>query len=102
MFWDDILILAEEGRDIGSHSMNHKKLKLSDEEMKYEIIESKKCLEKNGIDVTSFSFPYNDGYNDKNIIKIIADNYYISRTCTEPLMLFQCINERNFIGNKYN
>lgn len=35
MFWDDILILAEEGRDIGSHSMIHKKLKLSDEEMKY-------------------------------------------------------------------
>lgn len=35
MFWDDRLILAEEGRDIGSHSMNHKKLKLSDEEMKY-------------------------------------------------------------------
>jgi peptidoglycan/xylan/chitin deacetylase (PgdA/CDA1 family) len=35
MFWNDILILAEEGRDIGSHSMNHKKLKLSDEEMKY-------------------------------------------------------------------
>ena len=95
MLWDDILILAEEGHDIGSHSINHKKLsKLSDEEMKYEIIESKKCLEKNGIDVTSFSFPYNDGYNDKNIIKIIADNYYIARTGTEPLILFQCITKK--------
>jgi len=99
MLWDDILILAEEGHDIGSHSMNHKKLKLSDEEMKYEIIESKKCLEKNGIDVTSFSFSYNGGDNDKNIIKIIADNYYIARTGTEPLMLFQCINGKNFISN---
>ena len=32
--------------------------------MKYEIIESKKFLEKNGIDVTSFSFPYNVGDNE--------------------------------------
>ena len=49
--------------------------------------------------MTSFSFSYNDDYNDKNIIKIIADNYYIARTGTEPLMLFQCINEKNFIDN---
>jgi peptidoglycan/xylan/chitin deacetylase (PgdA/CDA1 family) len=41
MFWDDILTLAEEGLDSGSHSMNHKKLsKVSDEKMRYEIIES--------------------------------------------------------------
>jgi len=54
--------------------MNHKKLsKLSEEEMKYEIIESKRCLQENGFNVTSFSFPYNEGYNKKKIEKIIAD-----------------------------
>ena len=94
MNWNNIQILEEEGHEIGSHSMNHKRLsKLSEEEMKYEIIQSKRCLQENGFNVTSFSFPYNDGDNNKNILKIIADNYYIARTASEPLMLFQCRSE---------
>jgi peptidoglycan/xylan/chitin deacetylase (PgdA/CDA1 family) len=44
MNWNNIQTLEEEGHEIGSHSMNHKKLsKLLQEEMIYEIIESK-CL----------------------------------------------------------
>jgi peptidoglycan/xylan/chitin deacetylase (PgdA/CDA1 family) len=36
MNWNNIQTLEEEGHEIGSHSMNHKKLsKLSEEEMKY-------------------------------------------------------------------
>jgi peptidoglycan/xylan/chitin deacetylase (PgdA/CDA1 family) len=94
MNWNNIQILEEEGHEIGSHSMNHKRLsKLSEEEMKYEIIQSKRCLQENGFNVTSFAFPYNDGNNNKNILKIIADNYYIARTASEPLMLFQCRSE---------
>lgn len=94
MDWNNIKTLEEEGHEIGSHSMNHKRLsKLSEEEMKYEIIESKRCLQENGFNVTSFSFPYNDGDNNKNILTIIADNYYIARTASEPLMLFQCKSE---------
>ena len=99
MNWNDIHILEEEGHEIGSHSMNHKKLsKLSDEEMIYEIIESKRCLQENGFDVTSFSFPYNDGENNKKILKIVADNYYIARTASEPLMLFECRDEKEKEG----
>jgi peptidoglycan/xylan/chitin deacetylase (PgdA/CDA1 family) len=95
MNWNNIQILEEEGHEIGSHSMNHKRRlsKLSEEEMKYEIIQSKICLQENAFNVTSFSFPYNDGDNNKNILKIIADNYYIARTASEPLMLFQCRSE---------
>ncbi len=94
MNWNNIQILEEEGHEIGSHSMNHKRLsKLSEEEMKYEIIQSKRCLQENGFNVTSFSFPYNDGDNNKNMLKIVADNYYIARTASEPLMLFQCRSE---------
>ena len=45
MNWNNIQILEEEGHEIGSYSMNHKRLsKLSEEELKYEIIESKRCL----------------------------------------------------------
>ncbi|HSF01288.1 MAG TPA: polysaccharide deacetylase family protein [Nitrososphaeraceae archaeon] len=95
MNWNNIQTLEEEGHEIGSHSMNHKKLsKLSEEEMIYEIIESKRCLQGNGLKVISFSFPYNDGDNNKNILKIIADNYYIARTASEPLMLFECRGEQ--------
>ncbi|HET9805956.1 MAG TPA: polysaccharide deacetylase family protein [Nitrososphaeraceae archaeon] len=102
MNWNNIQILEKEGHEIGSHTMNHKKLsKLSYEEMKYEIIESKICLQENGLKVTSFSFPYNDGDDNKNILKTIADNYYIARTASEPLMLFQCRGEEydGFIVN---
>ncbi|HSF51274.1 MAG TPA: polysaccharide deacetylase family protein [Nitrososphaeraceae archaeon] len=106
MNWNNIHILEEEGHEIGSHSMNHKKLgKLSDEEIKYEIIESKRCLQENGFDVISFSFPYNDGDNNKKILKIVADNYYIARTASKPLMLFECkeLQDESFMdyNNKY-
>jgi peptidoglycan/xylan/chitin deacetylase (PgdA/CDA1 family) len=108
MNWNNIHILEEEGHEIGSHSMNHNKLsKLSEDEMEYEIIESKRCLQANGFDVTSFSFPYNDGDDNKKILKIIAENYYIARTGTEPLMIFQCRNAEykefmvNYDDDKY-
>jgi peptidoglycan/xylan/chitin deacetylase (PgdA/CDA1 family) len=91
MNWNNIQTLEEEEHEIGSHSMNHKRLStLPEEEIRYEIIESKRCLQEKGFNVTSFSFPYNDGDNNKNILKIVADNYYIARTASEPLMLFQC------------
>jgi peptidoglycan/xylan/chitin deacetylase (PgdA/CDA1 family) len=107
MNWNNIQTLKEEGHEIGSHSMNHKRLsKLSEENIKYELIESKRCLQENGFNVTSFSFPYNDGDNNENILKIIADNYYIARTASEPLMLFQFRSEtvEDFVevnDNKY-
>ncbi len=95
MNWNNIQTLEEEGHEIGSHSMSHKKLsKLSNEEIRYEIIESKRCLQENGFGIISFSFPYNDGDNNKKILKIIADNYYIARTASGPLMLFQCKGEQ--------
>src|SRR5688572_9966658 len=94
MNWNNIQTLEKEGHEIGSHSMNHKRLStLSEEEIRYEIIESKRCLQEKGFNVTSFSFPYNDGDNNKNMLKIVADNYYIARTASEPLMLFQCRSE---------
>ena len=102
MNWNNIQILEEEGHEIGSHSMNHKRFStLSEEEIRYEIIEAKRCLQEKGFNVTSFSFPYNDGDNNKNILKIVADNYYIARTASEPLMLFQCRSENVENDDKY-
>jgi peptidoglycan/xylan/chitin deacetylase (PgdA/CDA1 family) len=103
MNWNNIQTLEEEEHEIGSHSMTHKRLStLSEEEIRYEIIEAKRCLQEKGFNVTSFSFPYNDGDNNKNILKIVADNYYIARTASEPLMLFQCRSENEENNNNNN
>jgi peptidoglycan/xylan/chitin deacetylase (PgdA/CDA1 family) len=104
MNWDDIQSLEQEGHEIGSHSMNHNRLgKLSENDIKYEIIESRRCLQEKGFNVTSFSFPYNDGDTNKNIIKIIADNYYLGRTATEPLMFFSCKDDyEGFVNDDKN
>jgi peptidoglycan/xylan/chitin deacetylase (PgdA/CDA1 family) len=103
MNWNNIQTLEEEEHEIGSHSMTHKRLStLSEEEIRYEIIEAKRCLQEKGFNVTSFSFPYNDGDNNKNILKIVADNYYIARTASEPLMLFQCRSENGENNNNNN
>jgi peptidoglycan/xylan/chitin deacetylase (PgdA/CDA1 family) len=103
MNWNNIQTLEEEEHEIGSHSMTHKRLStLSEEEIRYEIIEAKRCLQEKGFNVTSFSFPYNDGDNNKNILKIVADNYYIARTASEPLMLFQCRSGNGENNNNNN
>jgi peptidoglycan/xylan/chitin deacetylase (PgdA/CDA1 family) len=72
MNWDNIQTLEEEGHEIGSHSMNHQKLsKLSDEQMKYEIIESKRCLQKNGFDIFEKSALGTYGYRHNFISEFV-------------------------------
>ena len=45
MNWDNIQNFEEEGNEIGSHSMDHQRLGyLLDNEMKHQIIESKKMF----------------------------------------------------------
>lgn len=48
------------GHDLQSHSMTHSKMKdLSDEELRYEVVESKRVLEKKyGVEITFFAWPF--------------------------------------------
>ena len=57
--WDELVALGNNW-EIGSHSISHRKLtKLSKEEVKREMIESKKIIEaKTGRVVTAFSYPH--------------------------------------------
>lgn len=84
MTWDDILILAENGVEIGSHTMHHGFLPdLSDEEMKKEIYESKAALEERlERPVTLFSYP-GGGFNAAARQHVI-DAGYIGATATHP------------------
>lgn len=91
MTWSQIKDLDKEGHDIGSHSMNHVKLtQVSKKEMKSEIRNSKKCLSEEGIDVNSFSYPFNDGDDNYKVIKTISKKYDIARTASNELAFLNC------------
>lgn len=91
MNWEEVRQLYEEGHDIGSHSMDHLDLsKLSTKDLKYEIGESKKCLEDHGINVTSFAYPFNKGSTDRNVINIVAKYYNLARTAGSPITYLHC------------
>ncbi len=91
MDWKEVKQLYEEGNDIGSHSMSHAHLgNLSKKDVKFQVGQSKKCLEDHGIDVTSFAYPFNEGSNDKKVIKIVSKYYELARTAGSPITYFHC------------
>lgn len=74
--WGEVLFLKKNGFEIGSHTVNHKRLaEAGPKEAEFEISESKKIIEnKIGDDVYSFSFP-KGSFND-NVKNIIAKSGY--------------------------
>lgn len=91
MTWQEIETLNKEGHDIGSHTMNHVHLSnLSKKEIKYEVGESKKCLNDHGIEATTFAYPFNDGSNDKKVVKIVSKYYQSARTANNPITFLSC------------
>jgi peptidoglycan/xylan/chitin deacetylase (PgdA/CDA1 family) len=91
MTWQEIETLNKEGHDIGSHTMNHVHLSnLSKKEIKYEVRESKKCLNDHGIEATTFAYPFNDGSDDKKVVKIVSKYYQSARTANNPVTFLSC------------
>ncbi|MBN1871082.1 MAG: polysaccharide deacetylase family protein [Candidatus Omnitrophica bacterium] len=76
MSWQELKELKDNGMSIGSHSMSHRvPIELSDNELKYELFESKKVLEKNlGKRIDYFSLP--TGFYDKRITTVARDAAY--------------------------
>lgn len=75
--WNDIKQIKSAGFDIGSHSVTHVTLATveDDNELKYELLESKKQLkEKAGIDPTVFSYPC--GSYNKRVKEFTKDAGY--------------------------
>jgi peptidoglycan/xylan/chitin deacetylase (PgdA/CDA1 family) len=73
-----ILEMYEAGWDVGSHSMNHLDLtKLSDKDLRREIIGSKKTLEETlGIEILSFAYPF--GAKNNTILGRVQAAGYIA------------------------
>ena len=58
MGWNQVKQLNQDDLDIGSHSMNHLRLDmLSTKDAKFEVAQSKKCIEEHKIGVRKFCIP---------------------------------------------
>jgi peptidoglycan/xylan/chitin deacetylase (PgdA/CDA1 family) len=91
MTWEEIQTLKKEGHDIGSHSMNHIHLSnLSNDDIEYEVGDSKKCIEDHGIEVSSFAYPFNDGSNNERVFKIVSKYYQLARVGNNPISYLNC------------
>ncbi|HEY7078702.1 MAG TPA: polysaccharide deacetylase family protein [Nitrososphaeraceae archaeon] len=91
MDWNEIETLHREGHDIGSHSMDHVHLdKLPKKDIEYQVGESKICLQKHGINVTSFAYPFDGGSDDKTVVDIVAKYYDLARSGNDALTYLRC------------
>jgi hypothetical protein len=55
-----------------------------------EIGGSKQFLATHGFNVTTFTYPYNEGSNNVIVVNLVAKYYYMARSGTEPLMFLHC------------
>ncbi len=79
--WEEIAILQNEGHGMGAHTMGHANLdNIPIDYQRYEIVESKKCLEDNGIQANSFAYPFNSGDDNANVLDLVSENYDFART----------------------
>jgi peptidoglycan/xylan/chitin deacetylase (PgdA/CDA1 family) len=90
MSWDNIREMNENGIDFGAHTVTHPILtNLSLNQAKFEIVESKKIIEKRlNKTITTFCYPngYADDYNT-DIIKILKDNGFSCSVTAIPKMV---------------
>ena len=91
MNWTDIEALHKDGQDIESHTMNHHNLSESSiNSLEYEIGESKSCLKEHGIDATSFAYPFDQGWDNKTVVKVVSKYYDLARTASSPVTFLHC------------
>ena len=74
MSFEELTELQEHGWEIGSHGVTHRSLlRLNDEEIIYELSESKRILEEKFGPIISYAYPYGD-YS--NYIMELVNRYY--------------------------
>ena len=92
MSWQDIMALYKHGNQIGAHTMNHLRnlTSMSNNELDYEIGQSKECLVDHGISTTTFAYPYENGKDNSTIVEKISKYYSYARAGSYPLMFLHC------------
>jgi peptidoglycan/xylan/chitin deacetylase (PgdA/CDA1 family) len=83
--WDEIHKWVNSGNEVGGHSHSHICMtRLSENEIGSEILNNKKCLEKNlHLEIKAFSYPY--GEFNKKVKRIVSKNYMIAFSTDEGI-----------------
>jgi peptidoglycan/xylan/chitin deacetylase (PgdA/CDA1 family) len=95
MNWNEIMDLYKQGHDVGAKSKNVFGFdEVSPTRSQYLISESKKCLQDQGINATSFVYPFNRGSDIKHITSTLSDHFELALTTkastSAPLMFLDC------------
>jgi len=91
MNWSEVKQLSAEGHDIESHTMNHRNLSDSSKKsLEFQIGESKACLQEHGIRATSFAYPFDQGWDNKTVVKVVSKYYDLARTASSPVTFLHC------------
>jgi hypothetical protein len=100
--WTDVQALESQGHDIESHTMNHIPVDdLSQQQLDYEIGQSKQCIIDHGIitnnsengnnnNVQIFAYPYDIGHSNITVIDTVTKYYELGRTGDKPLAFLNC------------
>lgn len=82
MTWDELRTLADDGHEVGSHSISHALLpQVSDEQLRAELVESKAVLtEKLEREVTTFCYP--NGDHDARVRRVAREAGYVCAVST--------------------
>jgi len=89
--WQDVLALQNDGQNIGSKTMTHRRMThLSPNDLNYEIAGSKKCLADHGINATVFATTHGNERNNATIINEIAKYYDLAVNGFGKLMFLHC------------
>lgn len=104
MDWDQVRELYQNGYDIQSHGLEHKRLTelKSSSEIDTVVSGGKDCLEEQGFSPTIFQAPYNKGGDDPKIIDAIGQNFDLAFTGHSELMFLNCDGWENFGYDKEN
>ncbi|HJU58367.1 MAG TPA: polysaccharide deacetylase family protein [Nitrososphaeraceae archaeon] len=102
--WDQIRELHNDGYDIQSHGLEHKKLTeiKSPTEIESIIGGGKKCLEEKGFSPTAFQVPFNEVGDNHLIVDTIAKYFDFAFIGHSELMFLNCDGWENFGYDKKN
>ena len=74
---EQIQALADDGWEIGNHSMSHANLTLNHSNLEYEVLQSRLILEEvSGVKVDTFAYPY--GEIDDFVIEYVRESGYLA------------------------
>ena len=60
----------------------------SKKSLEYQIGKSKECLQNHGINATSFAYPFDKGWDNKTVVKVVSKYYDLARTASSPLTFY--------------